>query len=90
MDSPQPPPRPSTDRRQHGGCISILLAFALLSIVVTLMLMLPMGNIGVAVLMFVGLFVVVATVHYVVWGRLITQMIEQERAAARDADIDDS
>ena len=86
MSSSQPsrPPAPSetsNTRQGKGGCISITLAFILLSLVVTFMLALPMGNIGVAILMFVGFVAMIATLHYFIWGRLLTRLIDQEQQA---------
>ena len=46
------------------------------------MLALPMGNIGLAILMFVGFIALIATMHYFIWGRLLTRMIEREQQAA--------
>ena len=68
-------------RQTKGGCVSITLAFILLSLIVTFMLALPMGKIGVAILIFVGFVAVIATLHYFIWGRLLTRLIEREQQA---------
>tara|TARA_B100002052_G_C15782139_1_gene552072 strand:- start:150 stop:437 length:288 start_codon:yes stop_codon:yes gene_type:complete len=79
---PTPSPATSNSRQSKGGCISVTLAFILLSVVITFMLALPMGNIGLAILMFVGFIALIATMHYFIWGRVLTRMIEREQRAA--------
>lgn len=65
-------------QQKRGSWISISLATLALLFAGTMLLVLPLGYIGIAVIVGAFFFIGLVTFHYVVWGRWITRIIEHE------------
>jgi len=56
----------------------VVLAAVLILVVATLLLVLPTGGIGPAIVIGGGLFIGVMAFHYLIWGRLLKQMLRDD------------
>jgi protein-S-isoprenylcysteine O-methyltransferase Ste14 len=73
-------PKPST--RKDWGTVIVVVLGLLMSFGV--LLALPIGFFGPVIILGGGMFVGLMAFHYLVWGRWLTRIIEQERAAEND------
>lgn len=78
-----PTHRPDEPRRRGSWLTLPVTLMAVLGIGLFL-LMLP-GNIGVAIVTGLGLLIVVATGHYLVWGWWLGRMVREEAESNEDA-----
>ena len=75
------PPMTSKEypQQKRGSWISIALVTLALLFAGTMLLVLPLGYIGIAVIVGAVFFIGLVAFHYVVWGRWITRIIEREQ-----------
>lgn len=83
MDSHPTPPGPATPRR---GYFTIFLALLACGVAAGMLVVLPLlGYIGLAILVVGLMFCGIVGLHYIVWGKWLNQIVQQEQAEEQDA-----
>lgn len=84
---PETPPRPAgKPDRSRGSWLSLGFTGLILLLVLTALLMAPLGRIGIAILIGSMIFPVVIGFHYFVWGRLMQRMLSERSESEEDGE----
>ena len=77
---PDPPTNPD---RRRGSWLSVMFTITACSMVFFLLAVLPLGRIGVAVILGSIFFIVIVAFHYFAWGWWVTKVVEREQEDER-------